>query len=456
MSFDLKDFNGSGVAVITDNLSSLRALPENFVSSFDYTSQFTPELVPQLVFANGKGSILGFMRAVTNGKEDTFESDYVQHSEVNRLHKILEGVSATGNVFTTAGSEPHGLRVKDVVRISDGTDEYQGIVSVVNSASQFTVLSDGASFTFSSTEVTVQADFSNRFQKGDDAFTQGKKYDQNVYKFYPQIVQEFYNISDSDLAQKTWIDTPAGPMWWNYEMDRQYTLFDNKVELTATFHKRAGDAADSTSAGYAQGLNGVVPTIESRGNISNDYIQTEEDLSTIAKRVKRQGTSCREYTMWCGHDQMARIRRLCAGLNSAFINGSHYGAFNNSKDMALSLDFVSVYIDGVQFHFTNWALLDDPTLMAADKFDTTSIAYLMVPTGNTDVMMNGAMESKPYINMRYRVNGTVNRKRQLKAFGILGTPVTADRSHIQLLSELTVDMAGVNAYFVGRKTEFYN
>lgn len=454
MAFDLKENNGSGVAIITDNLSSLRALPENFVSSFDYASQYMPELVKEIQYANGRGSILGFMRAVTNGKESTFESDYVQHSEVNRLHKILTGVSATGNVFTC--TEAHGLRVKDVVRISDGTLEYQGIVSAIGSPTAFTALSDGAAFTFSSTAVTVQADFSSRFLKGDEAFTEGKKQSMETYKFYPQIVQEYYEISDSDLAQKTWIQTDSGEKWWNYEMDRTYTLFDNKVELTALFHKRAADNAPSTLAGNPQGLNGVIPTIENRGNVSNDFITTQNDLSTLAKRIKRQGVSCREYTVWCGHDQMAKIRELCAGLNASFVNGSHYGAFNNDKDMALKLDFQSVFIDGVQFHFASWALLDDPTLMAAELFDTTSIAYVMVPTGNTNVMENGATASKPYINLRYRTNGTVNRKRQLKAFGVLGTPVTRDASHIQLLSELTVDMAGVNAYFVGRKTEFYS
>jgi hypothetical protein len=453
MAFDLKDFNGSGVAVITDNLSSLRALPENFASSFDYLSQNVPELVPELMYANGKGSILGFMRAVTNGTESTFESDYVQHAEVNRLHKILTGVSATNNVFTCG--EAHGLRVKDVVRISDGTDEYQGIVSAINSGTVFTALSDGVAFAFSATPVSVQADFSSRFLKGDDAFTEGKKQSMLTYKFHPQIVQEFYEISDSDLAQKTWVQTGAGPMWWNFELDRTYTKFDNKIELTAIFHKRAADNAPSTVAGNAQGLNGVIPTIESRGNISNDFITTQDDLSDLAKRIKRQGTSCREYTMWCGHDQMARLRILCAGLNSSFMNGSHYGAFNNSKDMALNLDFVSVFIDGVQFHFASWALLDDPTLMAAELFDTTSIAYVLIPTGNSAVMENGVTSSKPYINLRYRTSGTVNRKRQMKAFGVLGTPVTRDASHVQLLSELTVDMAGVNAFFVGRKTEFY-
>jgi len=455
MAFDLKSYNGSGVAVITDNLSDLRALPENFISSLDYTSQFMPELVPDLVYANGKGSILGFMRAVTNGKESTYEADYIQHSEVNRLHTILEGVTATGNSFVTASSQPHGLRVNDVVRISDGTAEYQGIVSAITNETTFVVLSDTVAFTFNATTVSVQADFSSRFLKGDDAFTQGKKQSQTPYKFHSHIMQEYFDIADSDLAQKTWIKTDAGNYWWNYEMDRISTLYDNKVELTAIFHKRALDNAPSTVAGNPQGLNGVIPTIESRGNISNDYISTEDDLSDLAKRIKRQGTACREYTVWCGHDQMRRLRILCAGLNSAFINGSHYGAFPMGKDMALSLDFVSVLIDGVQFHFASWLLLDDPTLMAAQLFDTTSIAYVMIPTGNTSVFENGTSTSKPYINLRYRTNGMVNRKRQLKAFGVLGTPVTADKSFVQYLSELTVDMAGVNAYFVGRKTEFY-
>jgi hypothetical protein len=42
-------------------------------------------------------------------------------------------------------------------------------------------------------------------------------------------------------------------------------------------------------------MKGVVQQIEERGNISNDYITTVQDLSDMVLRIKQQG-SCRELT----------------------------------------------------------------------------------------------------------------------------------------------------------------
>ncbi len=452
MAFDLKDNNLSGLAIITDTNSDLRATPENFINLYDYAQQFQPELIPELMFANGKGSILGFIRATTAGKEGTFESDTIQHSEMNRLHTTL-AAAATGNTFTC--TEPHQLRVKDVVKISDGTTEYQAIVSSITSATVFVALSDSVAFTFSADDVTVICDFSNRHLKGDDAFSKGKKWSPIIHTNYAHIVKEFYEVSDSDLAHKTWIETPAGPKWFNLEMERNSTLFDNKVELTAILHNRAADLAPSTVAGFAQGMKGAVQQVEERGNVSNDYIQTIADLGDLALRAKKQG-NCREYTVYCDHAQIVAFQSLAGGVNAGFVNGSHFGAFNNSKEMALNLDFVSIFYAGVQFHFTSWALLDDPTLLAAENFDTTSLAYFMVPSGMMNVMEQGNVVSRPYLTMRYRSNNITNRRRQVKFFGVLGQQVREDRSSCELLTEMTNQVVGANSYFVGRKGVFYS
>lgn len=452
MAFDLKDNNLSGLAIITDTNSDLRATPENFINLYDYAQQFQPELIPELMFANGKGSILGFIRATTAGKEGTFESDTIQHSEMNRLHTTLVA-SATGNAFTC--TEPHQLRVKDVVKISDGTTEYQAIVSSITSATVFVALSDNVAFTFAADDVTVLCDFSNRHLKGDDAFSKGKKWSPEIYKNYAHIVKEFYEVSDSDLAHKTWIETPAGPKWFNLEMERNSTLFDNKVELTAILHNRAADLAPSTVAGFAQGMKGAVQQVEERGNVSNDYIATIADLGDLALRAKKQG-NCREYTVYCDHAQIVAFQSLAGGVNAGFVNGSHFGAFNNSKEMALNLDFVSIFYAGVQFHFTSWALLDDPTLLAAENFDATSLAYFMVPSGTMNVMEQGNVVSRPYLTMRYRSNNITNRRRQVKFFGVLGQQVREDRSSVELLTEMTNQVVGANSYFVGRKGVFYS
>lgn len=449
MAFDLLTNNNSGIAVITDTNSIPRQTPENFSTSFDYLVKEKPHLIPELVYANGKGSILGFMRATQNA-EVSFESDYVQHGETHRLMRTY-ACTATGNLFTS--SVAHGLEERMVVLVAeaDGT-RHQGIVATTPSATTFTVLSDTTAFTFSSTAVNVIADFSSRFKKGDTSFSKSRSFEPDIKKFYPQIIKTYQDISDSNLAQATWIMPDSGsPIWWNEEVERINTLHDNKIELTSIFHRRAADDAPSTLAGYAQGMNGVVPITEDGGNVSNDYVQNVEDLSTLAKRAKRQGT-CREFTMWCGHDQISRVRQLASNVNASFINGSHYGAFMNSKEMALNLDFVSIMIDGVQFHFVSWALLDDPTLLAAVNFDVSSIAFLMVPSGNTYVTENGNTISKPYLQFMHRTNGIVNRRRQTKWFGVLGTQVLEDKSGMEILTEATVRIAGANNFFVGNKS----
>lgn len=448
MAFDLLDTNGTGIAVITDTNSVPRQTPENFSTQFDYLVKEKPELIKDLVYATGKGSILGFLRA-TGINEQSFESDYVQHGEVNRLHRTYT-CTVTGNLFTYTA--PHGLEPNMVVLIGEeGQEIRQGIVATTPSETTFTVLSDDTAFTYDAASVTVQADFSSRFKKGDGTFTKSRSFEPEMKFFYPQIVKTYQDIADSNLAQSTWIMPNSGsPIWWNEEVERIGTLHDNKIELTGIFHKRALDAAPSTAAGFAQGMNGVVPLTENGGNVSEDLIQDVEDLSALAKRAKLQGT-CREFTIWAGHDQLAAIRQLSSAINAAFLNGSHYGAFMNSKDMALNLDFVSILIDGVQFHFVSWLLMDDPSLMAAAGFANSAIAYLMVPSGNTYVTENGNTITKPYLQFMYRANGIVNRRRQAKWFGVLGQQVLEDKSGMELLTEATVRAAGINNFFVGNR-----
>jgi len=447
---DLQTNNLTGLAVITTPDSSLRATPENFINLYDYAQQFQPELIPELMYANGKGSILGFIRATTMGNEGTFEADTIQHAEMGRLENTF-AASATGNVFTA--TTPHQLEVKDVIRISDGTTEYQAIVSLVTSGTVFTALSDKTAFTFAGDDVQVIRT-SNRYKKGDDAKANGKKWDPTIYMNHTHIIKDTYIISDSDLVTKTWIQTPNGPRWYNTEMERFYTQFDNLAELTAVLHERALDNAPSTAAGFAQGMKGVVQQIEQRGNISNEYIETVADLGDLALRAKNQG-NCREFTVYCDHTQIEKFQTLAGGVNAGFVNGSHFGAFNNSKEMALNLDFVSIFYAGVQFHFCSWALLDEPTLLAANNFDATSLAYLMVPTGNMNVMEQGNVVARPYLTMRYRTNNITNRNRQAKFWGVLGQQVKEDTSGVDLLSEMTNQVVGANNFFVGRKAVFY-
>ena len=124
--------------------------------------------------------------------------------------------------------------------------------------------------------------------------------------------------------------------------------------------------------------------------------------------------------------------------------------------MALKLDFKSVLIDGVTFHFTPWSILEDPTLLGADLFMSTSLAYLIVPTGNSYVQENGNTVTKPYLSVRYRQDGSYSRKREVKIFGPNGTAQSKDSQTTEVLSEATNQVVGANNFFVGRRGVFYS
>lgn len=450
-AFDLRTNNLTGVAVI-DQPGGVVATDANFITLYDYAMQYQPELIKELHYANGKGSITGVLSLIAG--EKTYASDVIQHAEMNRLHNKLKNVSVVGNVFTSPTA--HNLRPNMVVKISDGVKETQAYVDSITSPTVFVALNDKAgTYNFVGT-VDIAADFSNRWDKGTGTFVKGRTWNPKTYKNYSQIIKERYDVNESDMAHNIWIQTPDGPRWCNTEIERTNTLFDNIVEITHFFVERADDTADSTAAGVTQGMKGIIQQVEQYGNIANNYIQTLADLQNIAYRIKLQ-TDCREYTFWCDHTQMNYFNAICAGVNASFLNGAYYGAFNNDKEMAIALDFVSIYVSGVTFHFTSWKVLDDPTLMSGGKFATTGVAFLGVPMGKQTVMDPDTSEThtKPYLSIYNRVKGNVNRKRKVTIFGLGGTPQEEDKMSMLLLNESTNQVVGPNAFFVGRRGTYY-
>lgn len=450
MAFELLASNLLGSAII-DQPAGVIATSENFIDSYDYATQFMPELISELHMRNGKGSIIGFCRIT--GSTDTFASDVIQHMEEGRLHNILKGVSVTGNNFTSP--TPHNLRPKDRVKVSDGLIERQVTVQSITSPTVFVGLNDElGAYGFTGT-VDIIADFTNTFEKADDQFEDGKFWNPTKVENFAHILKETYSVSKSNMVHQSWVMTPSGPRWFNHEMERTRTLFENKEELTHIFHNRAVAGSPSANAGFIPGVKGVVQQIEERGNIGNQYIEDIDDLSDIARRAKQQGT-CRAFTVWSDHAQMRFFRIMMANLNAGFVNGANYGVFQNSRDMALSLDFSSVMVDGVTFHFTPWALLEDPTLLGSPKFLATSLACLIVPAGEKYVIENGNTVTRPYLTLRHRSDGQVNRNKEVSIYGLnTPHPQRKDKMTVDYLSEITNQVVGANNYFVVRRGTYY-
>ena len=372
---------------------------------------------------------------------------------MGRLQNKLKGVNCSVNTFTftpTASQAKHNVRVNDTILIFTGTAEYQATVTSVTNDTTFVATNDAAPGTpFGTlTGVDIVVDFSNSFAKGTDGFTQGRTWTPKFYDNYSHIIKEHFNVNNSDMAATTWLDTPAGKMWWSLDMENTDILYDNKVEFTHLWHRRK-------ATGENRGMDGLVPTIEKRGNVANGYIETIQDLTDIIWRMKRQGIMVKEFTIWGDYTQMTKFRNMCAGVNAHYASGVNYGMFNNKKDNAIALGFNSIYIDGISFHFQELEILNDPTMLGTEKALTTGIACLIIPGGGTTATIDGVSTSVPYLAVKHRAYGATNRLRTV----IIKGDNYADKQDgnkdittADFKSEQTQQVVGANAFTVVRRT----
>ncbi|WP_062057402.1 hypothetical protein [Aquimarina longa] len=421
----------------------------NYISEYDYATQFEPDKMLGLHPRYGNGLITGFCKVV--GAEKPYNSDQVVHAEQDRLMNILRGVTVSGDIFTTNAGEKANARVGDVILASDGTIEAQGVITTVSSSTEF-VVANRAVGDFGFTRAVTVSIFSSEFNKADSGFTEGFEHKPVFYKNYSHIIKEFYSVAESDLAHATWLKTPQGEdRWFSYEMERNRIKFQNKMELTHIFSKRAETGSAAEAAGYA-GMNGVLSTVENRGNVGNGYIETLDEFDEITKRIRRQG-NCTSYTSWADQTQRIKYSNMLGKINKYADSGANYGVFQNNKKLALHLDFESFTRNGITFHLTDWKLLNDPTLMGSENFLQTNIASLFIPAGEKQITTEtGAKSSSPYICIRYRKQGDVNRYMRTKIFGLQGTEIREDKMEIQYISEQTNQVIGANEYVVVKRS----
>lgn len=456
MAFALKTNNSLGTNSLISPSGQL-ATAATFIDPYTYAIQYAPELVPELHLQKGKGLITKF--CALTGSEKPYAADQVIHTELGDLHEALTSVAVSGDdIFTTNGGANHNLRVNDKIIISDGVIEKQAVVSSITSSSVFVAENvDTGAFGFTNTNagpVTITL-FSNTWNKGEENFTEGREDTPDYIQNYTHIIKDFYTINESDMAHNVWVKAPqfpGGEGWYNVELGRTMDKYDNLIELTHLLNRRATAASAATTAGFGSGMKGVVQQTEERGNISNEYITTLDHLSAIAFRIKQQGAA-RAYTVWCDHAQLAYFRVMMAGANAHFVSGANYGVFNNSKNMALQLDFNSVLIDGITFHFTPWTVLDDPQLLGSAFFVDTAPAFIMVPAGEKSVLdENGDTYNSPYLSIRYRKKNGLNRYKKTEFFGgEMGTPHKKDTMEMHIKTEQTNQVVGANQWFIGRR-----
>lgn len=430
-----------GVAI---SPSGQLASSANYMTAFDYSNQYDPDTFVEMYPQYGNGKLTSFCDFM--GMEIPFASDKVIWTEQGRLHRFVEGATVTTDSFD-CGSNEHNVRVGDTIWISDGTKQLQADVYEITSKTVFKAHNRSTTGAFDFTGTVNLFVSSNEFAKKTDNFKEGHEWEPEVKENYPHIIKEFYSKAKSDLAQITWVTTPQGKdVWYQYEWERSRILFENKVEMTNVFNRRAVSGSAAANAGKA-GMNGVVPQLEDGGNVGNGYIEELTDLDDWTKRLRKQGKT-NVFTCWNDQTQNIAYNNLLGGINANYSSGANYGMFDNSPELALHLDFHSVTRNGYSFHFTRLDALDDPTLFGGDKFLDTGVGSLMVPGSETFVVEEGETVARPYLAVRKRKSANIDRSLEVKVLGMPQHPIENDSIEVHFLTEMTNQVIGANEWAV--------
>ena len=383
-----------------------QTLSSNYV---DFTSsategwaqQYLPDLMEKEAEIYGKRTIAGFLAQV--GAEEASTSDRVIWSEQGRLHLAYtatnEDVSA--NVFTivndvdgnSVGAD-HGIRVGDMVLVSNASLTLRGYVSVRTAdAATVTILPyaeaefDTAGFSDSAGAGAYRIlVIGSEFEKGTDGRSAANSPKFKSHSNKHIIMKDYYEVSGSDTTQIGWIEVAgeegqSGYLWYLKAEGDTRARFTDYLEMTMleaeTAVANAGAIGGTDGGALQDGTQGLFQAITTRGHQTTGItgVNAATDLAefdAILAEFDKQG-AIEENMMFVNRATSLAMDDMLASMNSYGAGGTSYGVFDNSEDMALNLGFSGFRRGSYDFYKSDFKYLNDKGTRGALNDTVTNI-----------------------------------------------------------------------------------
>ncbi len=455
-----------------------QVLIDNYLSftdgTNDFAQQYLPEIYEQEVERYGNRTLSGFLRMV--GAEMPMTSDQVVWSEQNRLHVAYDNVTvATGTTLTfaldaTAGAgfvanvisandtivlmDPAtGKELKCFVEISVDTSATlatltvkpytQGDLVATGGGSEvdFTGLTTGKIFVYGSEFKKGTAD--GRERSITPSFTQ--------YNNSPIIIKDKFAVNGSDAAQIGWVevateDGTSGYLWYLKAESETRLRFEDYLEMAVV----EGELVSGTSTLTVKGTEGLFASIQSRGNVLNNFSGGTGGLTefdSVLKNLDTQG-AIEENMLFVNRSLALDIDGMLATVSDGAQGGTAYGLFENSEEMALNLGFSGFRRGSYDFYKTDWKYLNDASTRGAVA--VSGIEGVLIPAGTSTVydQILGTNIRRPFLHVRYRASQADDRRMKSWITGSVGGAYTSalDAMEVHFLSERCLVTQGANNF----------
>ena len=471
------------------------ALAQNYV---DFTSsategwaqQYLPDLMEKEAEIYGKRTISGFLSQV--GAEEASQSDRVVWSEQGRLHLAYTVTYKDSNntyevindMDGNAVGVNHGLRVGDIVIMSNASATAKGYISAIDedgdNAAEFTVLAYADANmadadALNSTSTTAGAHrvlvIGSEFEKGSSARSSSNSPKFQSYSNKHIIMRDFYQVNGSDASAIGWVEVAGedgqnGYLWYLKAEGDTRARFTDYLEMTMLeaektvansiigfADKQIRGAADSGAGG--SGTEGLFAAIESRGNVTSGVtgVNAATDLAefdAILAEFDKQG-AIEENMMFVNRATSLAMDDMLASMNSYGAGGTSYGVFSNSEDMALNLGFSGFRRGSYDFYKSDFKYLNDKGTRGALNDTVNNIRGVVIPAGVSSVYDEqlGSNMKRPFLHVRYRSSQTDDRKLKTWITGSVGAATSGkDVMEVHYLTERCLVTQGANNFML--------
>ena len=470
----------TGIEHLTPSSTKGALFQGNYITDFDFTKQFLPDVYEKEAEIYGNRSISSFLRMVSAEMPST--SDEIRWIEQGRLHTRYDNVAIAANIFTVtfdanadgkaheAGAAPV-FRAGQTVMVQGQTSAgaatgpvLKGVVTVAGAAAAgdtgtFTAVCysaadwSGVTGAASYDHATVLA-YGSEFAKGTEGMLGSLDSDYSSYTNKPIILKDNYAVNGSDTAQIGWIEVTSengasGYLWYLKSEHETRLRFEDYLEMSMV--ESVKKAAASTLSSDYTGSEGFFAALESRGNVysdlSGDLATDMTGFDNILKQLDKNG-SIEENMIYSNRALSLAIDDALAAKNSYGAGGTSYGVFNNSEDMALNLGFSGFRRGSYDFYKTDWKYLND----FATRGGFGDVEGTIIPAGTSTVYDQdlGKNIKRPFLHVRYRSSETDDRKMKTWITGSVGGAYTSDvdEMRVNFLSERCLITQGANNFFL--------
>jgi len=439
-----------------------------------WAQQYLPELYEQEVERYGNRSVSGFLRMV--GAEMPMSSDQVVWSEQGRLHLAHDGLTlaADGSGANVISGLPtgHAIRTGNMIVVTDGTKEAKAYVSADDTtATSITVKCYTNSTGLVGAGLTAGSGvslfvFGTEFAKAsNDNTLSALEPEFKSFTNKPMILRDKYEITGSDASQIGWVEVTgeagqSGYLWYLKAEGDTRTRFEDYSEIALV----EAEKVSNTNLTEVTGSEGLFAAIKDRGHTTQgvdgtgDPAATEDlaDFDEILKKLDGQG-AIEENVLFVNRALSLNIDDMLAGIgNAGYSNGTSFGIFENSEDMALNLGFSGFRRGSYDFYKSDWKYLNDAKLrggISADSAETTFITRgVLIPAGTSSVydQILGKNIRRPFLHVRYRASEADDRRMKSWVTGSVGGNFTSgeDKMEVHYLTERCLVVQAANNFML--------